>query len=286
MRALIFGGTGMLGRAVVREARRRRVPALALSHAQGDVTDRERVLYWADVFRPTLVVNCAAYTRVDDCESERDRAMAVNGEAVSHLVAAAARVDARLVQVSTDYVFDGAGERPYREDDATGPRSVYGESKLEGERRALAADGALVVRTSWLFGPGGASFVATMIRLIDEGRSPLRVVDDQTGCPTYTPYLARALWDLADLGAEGVVHYRNRDPVTWCGFAREIAHMWDRSAEVVPVTTEDFPRPAPRPAYSVLDVERFESLTGRRVEPWGLGLMDYLATCQADQRRR
>lgn len=286
MRALIFGGTGMLGRQVVREARRRGVPALALSRAQGDVTDRQRLLYWADVFRPTVVLNCAAFTRVDECESRRDHAMAVNAHAVDHLVAAAARVDARLVQVSTDYVFDGDAERPYREDDPTAPRSVYGVSKLEGERRALEAPGALVVRTSWLFGPGGPNFVATMTRLIDEGRVPLRVVDDQTGCPTYTPYLARALWDLAALGTAGVVHYRNREPVTWCGFAREIARTWDRSTEVVPVTSEEFPRPAPRPAYSVLDVERFESLTGRRVEPWGLGLMEYLATCQADKQRR
>ena len=278
LRALVFGGTGLLGRAVTTEARRRGLAALALSHAQGDVTDRERVLYWADAFRPTLVVNCAALTRVDDCESEVEGATAVNGEAVGHLVEAARRVDARLLHLSTDYVFDGGGVRPYREDDATAPASVYGRSKLVGEEHALAYEKSLVVRTSWLFGPGGPNFVATMVRLIREGRTPLRVVDDQHGCPTYAPFLARALWLLAEIEARGVVHYRNRGPVTWCGFAREIAQLWDNSTEVVPVTTEEFPRPAPRPAYSVLDVERFETLVGRRVEPWGLGLIEYLAS--------
>lgn len=285
MRALIFGGTGMLGRAVVREARSRGLAALALSRDQADVTDRQRVLYWAETFHPSVIVNCAAYTRVDACEENRDHAFAVNGAAVSHLAEAAETVGARLVQVSTDYVFDGRADRPYREDDDTNPLSVYGASKLEGERRALEHEGALVVRTSWLFGPHGPNFVATMVRLMDEGRT-LRVVDDQRGCPTYTLYLARALWDLAARRAEGVVHYRNREAVTWYQFAHEIAQVWNRNAEVVPVTSEEFPRPAPRPAWSVLDVERFESLVGRRVEPWGLGLVDYLATCQRDLQRK
>ncbi|HMB52816.1 MAG TPA: dTDP-4-dehydrorhamnose reductase [Thermoanaerobaculia bacterium] len=286
LRALVFGGTGMLGRAVVASARRRGLAALALSRAHGDVTDRDRVLYWAEEFRPTLIVNCAAYTKVDDCETESEQAMAVNGLAVDHLVEAARRIDARLLQVSTDYVFAGDAERPYREDDATAPATVYGRTKLAGEERALAYEKSLVVRTSWLFGPGGPNFVATMLRLIRQGKTPLRVVDDQTGCPTYTSFLAEALWRLAEAEASGVVHYRNRGPVTWCGFAREIAQLWDASTEVVPVTTDEFPRPAPRPAYSVLDVERYESLTGRRVEPWGLGVIEYLANYRETHRGR
>ncbi|HEX2252213.1 MAG TPA: dTDP-4-dehydrorhamnose reductase [Thermoanaerobaculia bacterium] len=277
MRALVLGGTGMLGRAVVAAGRRRGASVLGLSHAQGDVTDRERLLYWADTFRPTVVFHCAAFTRVDDCETRRDHAFAVNAEGAAHAAAAAERVGARLVFVSTDYVFDGRGDAPYDEDDATHPLSVYGASKLEGERRALAgSEEALVVRTSWLFGPGGPNFVATIARRVEEGGG-LRVVDDQTGCPTYTPFLARALWDLATAGARGVVHYRNREPVTWYGFAREIAHLIDRTTPVEPVTTAEFPRPAPRPAYSVLGVERFERITGRGVEPWAVGLVDYLA---------
>ena len=278
MRALVFGGGGMLGRAVMAAARRRGVPALALNHTQADVTDRERLLYWADAFRPELIVNCAAFTRVDDCETEPERALAVNGEAVANVVAAAERAGARLLQVSTDYVFDGRASTPYDEEAPTAPLSSYGRTKLVGERAALAYDRCLVVRTSWLFGPGGANFVATLVRLIDGGQRSLRVVEDQIGCPTYAPFLAAALWELAPRrDVTGVVHYRNREPVSWYELASELARLWDRAVEVTPVSTAEFPRPAPRPAYSVLAVDRFEALVGRRVEPWGLGLVEYLA---------
>jgi dTDP-4-dehydrorhamnose reductase len=191
-------------------------------------------------------------------------------------------VGARLVHVSTDYVFDGTAREPYKETAPTGPLSVYGKSKLEGERRALEYDRALVVRTSWLFGPGGPNFVATMVGLIEAGKVPLRVVDDQVGCPTYAPFLASALLDLsqggARLGTTGIVHYRNREPVSWYAFATEIARQWAGGrVEVSPVTTAEFPRPAPRPAWSVLDVARFEEITGRLVEPWVWGLAETLA---------
>jgi dTDP-4-dehydrorhamnose reductase len=274
----------MLGRQVVAEGRRRGHPALGLSRAQADVTDRERLLAWGREFRPEVVFNCAAMTAVDDCESDEERALAVNAGGVANAAALARAAGARLVQVSTDYVFDGFASEPYREDAPAAPRSAYGRSKLAGEAEALAADGAggaaLVVRTSWLFGPGGGNFVATMLRQIGAGTDPLRVVDDQVGCPTYAPYLARALWDLAALGpgrgAAGVVHYRNREPVSWCGFAREIAASWAPAVAVEPVTTAEVPRPAPRPAYSVLAVERFEELAGRPVESWRAGLGEYL----------
>jgi dTDP-4-dehydrorhamnose reductase len=138
MRTLIFGGAGMLGRALVAEARGRGWPALALARAQADVLDRERLCWWVESFRPEVVINAAAFTRVDDCEAERARAMAVNGRAVGNVVAAALAVGARLLHVSSDYVFDGAGSEPYREDSPTGPVSAYGESKLAGESEALA----------------------------------------------------------------------------------------------------------------------------------------------------
>lgn len=281
MRTLVLGGTGMLGRAVVAEARSRSLPVLGLSHAQADIRDGGRLLYWVDAFRPELIVNCAAYTQVDACEGEgREEAIAVNAEGVDNVVAAAHGANAWLIHVSTDYVFDGRAREPYREDAPVGPLSVYGRSKLEGERRVLAYGRSTVVRTSWLFGQGGPNFVATMVRLMEEGRH-LRVVRDQEGAPTYTPFLARAILDLAQLQAGGVVHYRNRGPVSWYDFASEIAGLWsgsNRIPEVVPITTEEFPRPAPRPAYSVLDVTRFEEITGRRVEPWGWGLAEYLTT--------
>src|SRR5436309_3369834 len=217
----------MLGQALVAEARARRQPALALSRAQADLTDAARLRYWMDSFRPELVVNCAAYTKVDACEGEgRERAFAVNGAAAGVVAAVAGQAGARLVHVSTDYVFDGNPEprEPYREDAPTHPLSVYGQSKLEGERQALAYERALVVRTSWLFGPGGSNFVATMVGLIERGQLPLRVVADQVGGPTYTPFLARAILDLAPLPLASpaplaplanIVHYRNRGQVSW-----------------------------------------------------------------------
>jgi dTDP-4-dehydrorhamnose reductase len=286
MRSLIFGGTGMLGRALAGETRQRGWPALALSHAEADVTDTAAVAQRVRDFAPQAVFNCAAFTAVDACEQRREQAFAVNGDAVGTIAAAARGAGAALVHVSTDYVFDGAASEPYAEDHPTAPLSVYGASKLRGEERALAYDGALVVRASWLFGPGGPNFVLTMLRLIDAGKVPLRVVDDQVGCPTYTPFLAAALCDLAAQGARGVVHYRNREPVSWFGFTRDIAARWDGSVEVQPVTTAAFPRPARRPAYSVLAVDRCEALLGRRVEPWGAGLSEYLAGLRSGRPER
>ena len=289
MRLLIFGGAGMLGQAVAAAARSRGAEALALSREQADVEDAGQLRDWAVRFRPEAVINCAAYTKVDLAEGEgREKAFAVNGSGVANVVAAAAAVGARLIHVSTDYVFDGAARQPYREDAPVHPLSVYGQSKLAGEREALQGDPegrALVVRTSWLFGPGGPNFAATMVRLIDEGKLPLRVVCDQEGCPTYTPYLAAALLDLARLELTGVVHYRNREPVSWYGFAVEIARRWSGTAEVVPVTTKEYPRPAPRPAWSVLDVSRFEDAAGRRVEAWEDGLADYLSGIRKGEMR-
>ena len=266
----------MLGRALVEEARRRGFAALALSRAVADITDADRLSYWAQSWRPEVVFNCAAYTQVDDCEHQRDRAFAVNGAAVAHVAAAARAVGARLVHISTDYVFDGTASEPYPEVAATSPISVYGESKLAGEALALAYEGALVVRASWLFGPGGGNFAATILRLIDRGDARLRVVDDQVGSPTYTPFMAAALLDLAAMGATGLVHYRNREPVSWHGFASEIARRVAPELEVAPVPTSEFPRPAPRPAYSVLDVGLCERLLGRPVARWEDGLDDYL----------
>ena len=278
-RWLVLGGAGMLGQAVVAAARARGWDAVGLSREQADVTDRGRLLACARELRPEVIVNCAAFTQVDACEAEPERAFAVNDEGVAHAAAAAASAGARLVHLSTEYVFDGEARAPYREDAPPAPRSVYGRSKLAGEQRALAADGALVVRTSWLFGPGGANFVAAMAGLLAAGRLPLRVVRDQEGCPTYAPFLAAALLDLVRLGAAGIVHYRNRGPVSWYAFAVEIARLWGgpEAVEVVPITTAEIARPAPRPAYSVLDVTRFEEIAGRRVEPWQPGLEEVLA---------
>ncbi len=276
-RTLVFGGRGMLGRAFTAEGRRRGVPVLALPHALAEITDREVVRHWLRAFQPQWVVNCAAYTKVDDCEGNPATAFAVNELGPQLLAEEASRTGARLLHVSSDYVFPGDGCLPLTEDAETGPLSVYGESKLAGERRVLAAGDHLVVRSSWLFGPGGPNFVATIRRLLGHDEPALGVVDDQVGCPTYTVYLARALWDLARVGATGRVNYSNREPCSWYGFAREIARLCRASRGVRPITTAEFPRPARRPAYSVLDTSRFEALVGRPVEAWSCGLAEYLA---------
>jgi dTDP-4-dehydrorhamnose reductase len=285
MRCLVFGGTGMLGQAVVAEARARGWAALGLSREQADVEDDTRSASWTDSFKPEVVVNCAAFTQVDACEAEPERAARVNGAAVAGLAAAARQVGARLVHVSSDYVFDGKAGEPYAEDAPTAPLSAYGRSKLQGERHALDFERGLVMRTSWLFGPGGPNFAATMVKLIEGGKVPLRVVSDQHGCPTYAPFLARAVLDLAARGATGIVHYRNREAASWYSFAAEIARLWSGDTSVVPVATAEFPRPAPRPAYSVLDVTRFENLAGRRVERWIWGLAEYLALMRKGRSR-
>ncbi len=266
----------MLGAAVTAHWRRRQRAVLALGHAQADICNRHQLSEWASNFNPEVIINCAAFTQVDRCETERQVALEINGSAVANVVAAAQQVGARLIHISSDYVFDGTATSPYVEGTSTGPTSVYGESKLLGEVEALKYPRSLVVRASWLFGPGGANFVTTMRRLMTQGNGPLRVVDDQVGCPTYTPFLARALWDLAHIGLNGVVHYCNREAISWHGFATEIGLFVAPETKVIPVPTTEFPRPAPRPAYSVLSTSHFEATVGRRVEPWNAGLATYL----------
>ena len=245
---------------------------LAADRRRADVTDTEAVVALAARFGAAAVFNCAARTDVDGCESEPEAAMEINGRAPARLATALPRA-CRLIHVSTDYVFDGRGRRPYREDDTTAPGTAYGRSKLDAEQ-AVADAGGLVVRTSWVFGPEGRNFVSAIAARLGRGE-PLRVVSDQIGCPTYAPYLARALVDLQAAGAAGIVHYCNAPATSWHGFAVAIVGALGLNAEVEPIATADLPRPAVRPAYSVLDVARFESLTNRRVEEWAAGLDDY-----------
>lgn len=278
MTTLIFGAGGMLGQALTAEGACRDRVTVAVPRQVVDITDREAVLSIVRRERPETIVNCAALTAVDACEERREEAFEVNARSVEHLAAAAASIEASLIQVSTDFVFDGTATEPYAEEASTSALSVYGESKRRGELAALDYERGLVLRTSWLFGPGGPNFVATMAGLLTAGRKPLRVVADQIGCPTYTPFLARAIWDIAGLRNHGILHYRNRDPVSWHGFACEIASLLDDPDEVLAISSEELARPAPRPAYSVLDVARFEGLVDRRVEEWRDGLTEYLTT--------
>jgi dTDP-4-dehydrorhamnose reductase len=264
----------MLGTDLQDELAARDETVVALSRSELDVTDSRLVGAAVREHAPDVIVNCAAYTKVDLAEQEEAAANAINGSAVELLAAAANESGARLVQVSTDFVFDGSSRAPYEVNDPTNPLSAYGRSKHLGEIAATHAEKHLIVRTSWLFGVHGPNFVEAIRNQIRKGTNPLRVVSDQRGRPTYTPHLARAIVRLALQGAQGVVHYADADECSWFDFARAIAS--GSATEVVPVTTEEFPRPAKRPAYSVLSTERYERLTGVTPDSWREGLQEYL----------
>jgi dTDP-4-dehydrorhamnose reductase len=277
---LVTGSYGQLGRAVLSEAVERGVTALGRDLDTLDITDSAAVLDWIDSEQPSAVVNCAAYTAVDDCETDEEAAAAVNATAVGHLARACNETGAALVQISTDYVFDGTGNRPYREDDPVAPASAYGRTKLLGERAARSAEKHVVVRTAWLYGHGGRHFVGAIQKQLEAGRKSLRVVADQHGSPTFCDDLAAAILDLLSVRATGVVHAVNAGTTSWHGFAAEIVRLLGADAAVVPVSTDEFPRPAPRPAYSGLDTTRLEHLIGRTIPTWQDGLARYLgASC-------
>jgi len=219
-------------------------------------------------------------THVDRCEAEPAAAEAANATGPGVLAALCQEIGALLVHVSTDYVFDGSGTRPYTEADPPAPRSVYGRTKLEGERRVLAAQaGALVVRTAWVFGPG-RNFVRTILEAAaraERGEAPaLRVVDDQRGSPTYSGDLADGIVGLVDAGANGIFHLANTGVASWWDLARAAVDIWGHpELPIAKLRTEEFPRPAPRPAWSVLDTSKAARL-GVRLRAWREGLRGYL----------
>jgi dTDP-4-dehydrorhamnose reductase len=242
----VVGAGGMLGQDIVRAAGG---AAVALTHADLDVTDATAV---HGALAGATVINCAAYTDVDGAESDPVTAHAVNEQGARNVAEAAERV----LYVSTDYVFDGAKGEPYVESDVTAPLQEYGRSKLAGERATADANpNHLVVRSSWLFGAGGKNFVETILGLAGE-RDELRVVDDQVGCPTFTGHLAEALVTLAPGGKRGVLHAAGAGSCSWFEFAQEILDRAGVDCRVEPCTTDEFPRPAQRPPYSVLASER------------------------------
>jgi dTDP-4-dehydrorhamnose reductase len=273
---LITGVHGQLGSAVEKLATSRGLEVIGHDLDTLDITDPAAVEKILDETRPTTLVNCAAFTAVDDCESDPKNAFAVNGEAVGHLAEACNQVAARLVHISTDYVFAGDGSAPYSEAEPTAPRSVYGRSKLRGELMAASASRHLIVRTAWLYGHAGSNFVEAIRRQLENGHETLRVVSDQIGSPTFADDLADAVLALDSRDALGVVHAVNSGSTSWHGFACEIVRRLGRNAEVLPVTTAEFPRPAPRPAYSVLDTGRLRQLIGRAMPPWQDALGRYL----------
>lgn len=253
MRVLVTGATGQLGADVVATCGRAGDDVAALGRDRLDVSDRDAVLGAITSWRPDVVVNCAAWTAVDACEGDPDRAFAINALGPRWVGEACRRSGAHLVHISTDYVFDGTLDRPYREWDVAEPTSVYGASKLAGERE-LGPD-ATIVRTSWVCGRHGNNMVKTVVRLAAE-RDTLSFVDDQRGCPTFTADLAPVLRRLAAERRSGIHHVTNQGAVSWYEFVRRIVAETGRDPDMVePISTADLhpPRPAPRPANSVLD---------------------------------
>jgi len=275
VKVLLTGADGQLGRAWRALAQAEGILTFALSRQELDITNgqklREKVLH----IQPEVILNAAAYTAVDKAEAEPQLAFAVNARAVATLAEVANEVGALLVHVSSDYVFDGRSQRPYREEDPPNPLSVYGKSKLAGEEAAKKAHQHLIVRTSWLFGEGW-NFVEAIRSQLRAGAKELRVVADQRGRPTYARDLALALWQLLQKESRGLFHVANEGCASWAEFAEEIVRQLGLATPVLPISTEAAGRPAPRPAYSVLDTSRFAGVVGP-LRPWQEALAAYLA---------
>ena len=269
---LVVGANGMLGQDLMALLGGR---GHGIDIADIDITAPESVMKVIADLKPEVVVNCAAYTDVDGCESDIEKAMAVNGEGVAYLAMACRDIGALLVQISTDYIFDGGKGTPYSEDDAPCPLSVYGESKLAGEMNAAFSPDYLIVRTQWLYGLHGKNFVETMLRLGAE-KDELTVVDDQIGSPTWTVDLARAIIALIDAGCRGVYHAANAEFCSWNGFAKAIFEEAGLNVAVAPMTTTELNRPAQRPLYSTLECSKLAGDTGFHLQPWRAALREYL----------
>ncbi len=275
------GAAGMLAHDVRRVGERSGHELILVDLPELDIVDEQAVIAFYERERPEATINCAAWTDVDGAESNREAAHAVNADGAGNLARAAAQIGTPLLHISTDYVFDGAAPldasgspRPYLESDPTGPQSVYGETKLVGERQVLAASPShAVVRTAWLYGIDGPNFVATMLRLARE-REAVQVVDDQIGSPTWSGHLAPAVVGLLERGVAGLVHLTGAGSVSWSGFAKEIFRQADVDCRVEAISSSQMTRPAPRPAFSVLETERDDVLP---MGPWQDGLAGYMA---------
>jgi dTDP-4-dehydrorhamnose reductase len=276
VKILVTGAAGMLAHDLVPVLLERGHEVVPLDRAALDVTDAAAVEERLVAERPDYVVQCAAYTAVDDAERDEAAAYELNAEATAHVARACQKIGARLVYPSTDYVFSGESDRPYRPEDPTVPINAYGRSKLAGERAALEVGGSVVVRTSWLYGAGGRNFVDTIIRLAGE-KDTLEVVADQIGRPTWTADLSEIIAELMERGVTGIVHATGAaDPTSWHGFATEVVALSGARCRVDAISSDRFPRPARRPANSVLDCTATEAAVERPLRGWRDALAQYL----------
>ena len=276
MKVLVLGAQGMLGKDLV--------PILSLKNQvlgrdvdDFDITDEKKVAKEIESLGPRIVVNAAAYTDVDGCEAKKDLAFSVNADAVRNIALGCKAIGARMIHLSTDYVFDGSSAIPYREEDPPAPLNVYGVSKLQGERNIREIlENHLIIRTEWLYGRQGKNFVDTILRLAIQ-QEEIRVVNDQQGSPTFTRDLGWAIDWLLQEKTVGTIHVTNSGSCSWFEFARKILQGKQKNTvRIIPITSEELVRPAKRPANSVLDCSRFQQITGQKMRPWEEALKEYL----------
>lgn len=276
---LVTGASGMLGRDLCRALTQAGIHFIEMDVEGIDISSLSSVLEVFKTVKPGIVINVAAITDVDGCESTEELAFKVNAVGPENLAKAAKDFRSFLVHISTDYVFDGTKTEPYLEDDATNPIGVYGKSKLEGEIRIqkILPKNHCIIRTQWLYGAHGKNFVDTIIRA-GAGNKILRIVNDQRGAPTYTVDLSDAIVKLCRLKATGNFHITNSGSTTWSNFAAKILKLSGlNKVQIQEISTQDLGRPAPRPLYSVLDTSKFERLTGTRLRHWEDALEEYLS---------
>jgi dTDP-4-dehydrorhamnose reductase len=276
VRLLITGGLGLLGKEID-AVFHGRAEVRATDREDWDVTDPAACRREVDGFRPDVVIHCAAWTAVDRAESEAEAARLLNVEGTRNVARACRERGALMVTFGTDYIFDGASSRPYREEDPANPLSVYGKTKWAAEQ-ALREEGGdhLLVRTQWLFGPAGRNFIRTVLEKARQGDT-LRVASDQVGCPTFSRDLAGAVRDLLGAGARGTVHFSSEGETSWFGLARYVLERCGLAAALLsPARTRELPYPAPRPSYGVLSKEKYRAITGGSPRPWEEAVGEYL----------
>jgi dTDP-4-dehydrorhamnose reductase len=277
MRAIVTGSAGMLAKDLIPCLQNRGHEVIAPPEDKLDITNLKVVRTAVDNFSPELIINCAAYTNVDEAEKQEHQAIIVNGLGVQNLCILCQEHDIPLVHFSTDYVFDGTKAGPYTICDRTNPINAYGRSKLLGEKYILwLLSKFYLLRTSWLFGLQGKNFIETMLE-IGQRQKQVSVVTDQKGCPTWTRHLAEATVALIETSRYGIYHVTNSEPTTWFDFTKEIFRLAGMSTEVLPVTSEQFPRPAKRPSNSVLDPFPLKEVLGRGMPSWKAALKEYLS---------
>jgi dTDP-4-dehydrorhamnose reductase len=281
MKILLLGHKGMLGSDLLEQMSHHH-EVIGMDVDEIDITSAGDCVKAIEDTAPQIVINTAGYTNVDGCETAKEECFAVNAEALKNIAVACHRKNIRIIHFSTDYVFNGTGSAPYKEDDDCDPINTYGASKLAGERYLQTlAQNYIIIRTAWLYGVNGKNFVRTILEKA-KTTPRLTVVDDQLGSPTYTKDLAAAVDLLIEKNAQGIFHVTNRGSCSWYQFAVKILQESGiENVEVSPIKSDQLARTAKRPAYSILSMQKFISTTGKAMQPWQLGLQDYLESVKA-----